>query len=177
MFEIAGVHKVEIHQRYLECTEGGSNKFYRILVISNKTTDKASVVITYGPIGRAGQTSIHSGYSINNANSLMRKKYGEKEKKGYVPLVSKSPIRLGLTGGLTHHTFGQDSLADKEVAKEIENAIGKTIFEQIKLADEWGELKEPSAQSKKEAETEKQNQAEIESERANQYETAWGAWA
>lgn len=179
MTEITGKHNVEITQYYLECTEGSSNKFYRIMVVANKTTKIASMMTQYGPIGRAGQSSWSHG--INNYNSTVyleaQKKINEKEKKGYVRCLSNSKMMLGQPGQLNAHTFGDDRLKDKEALSVMRKDLGSSVVEQIMLLGGWGKMTEPSEADIKEAEEEKNRMAALDEERASAYQATWGMWA
>jgi len=61
---------------YLECTTGGSNKFYRMDEEPNGT-----FTVTYGPIGAMGTKATYP-------MSKWKQKYNEKIKKGYVDLTN-----------------------------------------------------------------------------------------
>lgn len=177
MTEIAGTHKIEIIQHYLEYTEGSSNKFYRIVVIANKTTNLSSMMTNYGPIGKAGQSSWSHGISLDFAYQEMRKKLGEKEKKGYVRCLSNSKMMLGQPGQLNAHTFGGDRLKDKEALSVIRKDLGSSVVEQIMLLGGWTTTVEPSEADIKEAEEEKNRMAALDEERASAYQATWGMWA
>ncbi len=67
----------------LECTRGGSNKFYEL----HLTEAKGRVTVTgyYGRIGQApNEHPVYDGDNKDAAVAAMQKKQLEKEKKGYV---------------------------------------------------------------------------------------------
>lgn len=177
MTEVVGVHKIEIAQYYLECTEGSSNKFYRIVTVANKTTDKASMLIQYGPIGRTGSGSTTHGLTIQDIYNQASKKLNEKEKKGYLSKISKSSMKTGQPGDLTAHTFGLDKLKDKEVLSIMRRSFGSTFVETTMTTDGWKEMTEPSEADINETKEKINRMAEIEKERTSTYQSTWGAWA
>ncbi len=177
MTEITGKHSVEITQYYLECTEGSSNKFYRIMVVANKTTKIASMMTQYGPIGKTGQSSWSHGINNSTVYSEAQKKINEKEKKGYTRRLSNSKMMLGQPGQLNAHVFGNDKLKDKEALSIIRKDLGSSTVDQIMLLGGWHNSVEPSEADIKEAEEEKNRMAALDEERANAYQSSWGMWA
>lgn len=170
--EVKGKHNVKIIQAYMECTEGTSNKFYRVIVIANETANFATIMTQYGPIGAAGRTALQHGLTIAEANEKLFKVREEKVKKGYKPFEDKSPIKLGLKGNLIGHTFGIDKLKDKEVTKEIVAAIGKTAWQEILANDAWNNQSDASEFVETKEEAKETPQA-----RAQAYGSSWGEWA
>lgn len=67
----------------LECTTGGSNKFYEFHLI--KTNGRVMVKGIYGAIGQAGKAHIiYDGDNEEEAVKALQKKQNEKQRKGYV---------------------------------------------------------------------------------------------
>lgn len=67
----------------LECTRGGSNKFYELHL--KESNGRVTVTGFYGAIGQAPHTHpIYDGDNREEAIAEMQKKQLEKEKKGYV---------------------------------------------------------------------------------------------
>ena len=67
----------------LECTTGGSNKFYEFHTI--KTNGRVMVKAIYGAIGQAGNVHIiYDGDSEEEAVNALQKKQNEKQRKGYI---------------------------------------------------------------------------------------------
>ena len=67
----------------LECTTGGSNKFYEFHLI--KTNGRVMVKGIYGAIGQAGNVHIiYDGDNEKEAVKALQKKQNEKQRKGYV---------------------------------------------------------------------------------------------
>ena len=184
--EVNGRHQIQISQTYLEYTEGSSNKFYRTLVIENKSTNRATLICTYGPIGRTGTDKItHSTGVI--CHSEAAKKIAEKEhKKGYKKVKPKG-VSIGTAGNLVAHTFGEDKLKDREAWNTLEIDLGKHTLNLIAKEGNWGitaetaaeakirEKREAEAAAKVKAEEEARLQA-IESERSANYDASWGLW-
>ncbi|MFU9046382.1 WGR domain-containing protein [Acinetobacter tibetensis] len=174
---IVGRFSVEITQYYLECTTGSSNKFYRIVVVANKTTKLASMMTQYGPIGKTGQSSWSHGINNSTVYSEVQKKINEKEKKGYVRCLSNSKMMLGQPGQLNAHVFGDNTLKDKEALSIIHKDLGSSVVEQIMIFGLWTVMVESSETDIKEAEEEKNRMAALDEERASAYQATWGAWA
>ena len=66
----------------LECTRGGSNKFYELHLCEN--SGRVSVTGFYGAIGQApNEHPIYDGTAREEAIAEMQKKQLEKQKKGY----------------------------------------------------------------------------------------------
>eukprot|EP01032_Pedospumella_encystans_P027068 gene27068-30601_t len=75
----AEVEDVVKEVNYLECTEGGSRKFYELTLSGDQVT------IRYGKIGTSGVVSEKDfGGDMDAASKFAAKTVGEKEKKGYV---------------------------------------------------------------------------------------------
>ena len=67
----------------LECTRGGSNKYYEFHFI--KSNGRFTVKGFYGAIGQAAKEHIiYDGDSAEEAQNELQKKQREKEKKGYI---------------------------------------------------------------------------------------------
>lgn len=185
--EINGHHKIEISQHYLECTDGTSNKFYRTVVIANKSTNLATLICAYGPIGRAGQGKVTHGVSLDAAWREAKKKVSEKERKGYVEAKAKD-VFIGSPGNLIAHEFGNDKLKDKEVLTTMGQEVGKHLLEEIMEKNGWSMpteteeetadrlRSETEARAKAKADEEARLKA-IEDARATTYSAAWGEWA
>ncbi len=74
----------------LECTRGGSNKFYEFHLIKNN--GRCTVKGLYGAIGQAPKEhTIYDGDDDTEAIKELQKKQREKEKKGYVVIGSNEP--------------------------------------------------------------------------------------
>lgn len=182
-----GRHQIVFEQQYLECTEGSSNKFYRTLVVINKSTDLATLICTFGPIGRAGSSKVSHGISPARARSEAAKKVTEKERKGYKKAKARD-VFIGAPGSIVAHTFGVDSLKDREAEKIISSEIGRSMLDEIKEKDGWAveaetaaeaelrEKREAEALAKAQAEEQARVQAELDA-RAATYSTSWGEWA
>lgn len=66
----------------LECTRGGSNKYYELHLKEDK--DRVTVTGFYGAIGQAPKEHpIYDGTSREEAIAEMQKKQIEKQRKGY----------------------------------------------------------------------------------------------
>lgn len=185
--EAKGRHQIVFSQQYLECTDGSSNKFYRTVVVANKSTNLATLICTYGPIGRTGTSKVTHGLSLIKANNEAIKKVSEKERKGYKKTKAKD-VFLGAPGSLVAHTFGEDNLKDKEVDKVIASEIGRHTFDEIKERNGWlveaetaeeaelREKREAEALAKAKADEEARIQAELDA-RVATYSNSWGEWA
>lgn len=183
--EVNGRHQIQISQTYLEYTEGSSNKFYRTLVIENKSTNRATLICTYGPIGRAGTDKVTHSTGVA-CHSEATKKIAEKERKGYIKAKPKH-ISIGTAGNLVAHTFGEDKLKDREAWNTLEIDLGKLTLNEIAKEGNWDvttetaaeaksrEKREAEAAAKAKAEEEARLQA-IENERSANYDASWGLW-
>eukprot|EP00746_Dinoflagellata_sp_MGD_P146755 gnl/MRDRNA2_/MRDRNA2_79195_c0_seq1.p1 gnl/MRDRNA2_/MRDRNA2_79195_c0~~gnl/MRDRNA2_/MRDRNA2_79195_c0_seq1.p1 ORF type:complete len:535 (+),score=134.20 gnl/MRDRNA2_/MRDRNA2_79195_c0_seq1:92-1696(+) len=69
---------------YLECTEGGSSKFWQCLVKGNDT------IVTFGKIGTAGLQQKKTHASPGHALQFFEKMKKEKQKKGYTAKGGKA---------------------------------------------------------------------------------------
>jgi predicted DNA-binding WGR domain protein len=73
----------------LECTRGGSNKFYELHL--KEANNRVTVTGYYGAIGQAPKEHpIYDGDSRETAIAEMQKKQLEKTKKGYI-VVGNGP--------------------------------------------------------------------------------------
>lgn len=76
----------------LECTTGGSNKFYEFHLIKNN--GRVMVKAIYGAIGQAGKAHIiYDGNSEEEAVKALHKKQAEKQRKGYV-IVGDNNVQI-----------------------------------------------------------------------------------
>ncbi len=74
----------------LECTTGGSNKYYELLL--HQEGDRFMVIGYYGAIGASPQsTVIYEGTDIDAANQALEKRMQQKLKKGYVKVTANQP--------------------------------------------------------------------------------------
>ena len=82
----------------LECTTGGSNKYYEFHLI--KTNGRVMVKGIYGAIGQAGNVHIiYDGDSEEEAVKALQKKQNEKQRKGYVIVGDNGTVqKKTLTG-------------------------------------------------------------------------------
>lgn len=185
--EVKGRHQIVFNQSYLECTDGSSNKFYRTLVIGNKSSDLATLICTYGPIGRAGTSKVTHGLSMLKASNEAIKKVSEKERKGYKKVKAKD-VFIGSPGHLIAHTFGEDRLKDREVHSMLAKEIGRATLDEIMEKNGWlveaetaeeavlREKREAEAAAKAKADEEARIQAELDARTAT-YSSSWGEWA
>lgn len=185
--EVKGRHQIVFTQSYLECTDGSSNKFYRTLIIGNKSSDLATLICTYGPIGRAGTSKITHGLSSIKASNEAIKKVSEKERKGYKKVKAKD-VLLGAPGNLVAHTFGENVLKDREVHSLITKELGRSTFDEIMGKNGWlveaetaeeaaeREKREQAALAKAKVDEEARIQAELDARTAT-YSESWGEWA
>ena len=75
----------------LECTRGGSNKYYEFHLM--KSNGRFTVKGFYGAIGQAAKEHIiYDGDSHEEAQHELQKKQREKEKKGYVVVSSNDTV-------------------------------------------------------------------------------------
>ncbi len=75
----------------LECTRGGSNKFYEFHHI--KSNGRSTVKGFYGAIGQAAKEhTIYDGDNEQDALKELEKKQREKQKKGYVVVGSNDTV-------------------------------------------------------------------------------------
>lgn len=78
----------------LECTRGGSNKYYELHL--KQSNGRVTVTGFYGAIGQAPKEHpIYDGDSRDEAVAAMQKKQLEKQKKGYVLVgddASSAPV-------------------------------------------------------------------------------------
>lgn len=72
-----------IYRSYLECTEGTSNKFYDMRILSDNK-GVLSVQCVYGPIGKPGKTvDKGTGMSLRKAQAIINDLMNQKLAKGY----------------------------------------------------------------------------------------------
>ena len=78
----------------LECTRGGSNKYYELDF--KQKNGRVTVTCFYGGIGQAPKTHpIYDGDNKQEAIAAMQKKQLEKQKKGYIIVgngTSSAPV-------------------------------------------------------------------------------------
>ena len=123
----------------------------------------------------------------DSAWSEASKKATEKERKGYIRTKAKD-IFIGAPGNLVAHTFGEDTLKDKEVLALLSQAVGKYTLDEITSKDGWlvsaeteaeanlREKREAEALAKREADELARTQAELDARTAT-YNKAWGEWS
>ena len=76
----------------LECTTGGSNKFYEFHLV--KTNGRVMVKGIYGSIGQAGKAHIiYDGDNEEEAIKALQKKQNEKQRKGYIIVNGNGTIQ------------------------------------------------------------------------------------
>ena len=67
--------------------KNNNNKFYIIQMLKNNTTNTLSVWNRWGRVGYDGQSASFNFPNLDSAKASFLKKYNEKVKKGYTPLV------------------------------------------------------------------------------------------
>lgn len=84
-----------IRDIYMECTEGISNKFYKIQITKEYDLNNALieylVIGTYGPIGKSGVKSVkYRGTNQEVAQLIAGELTGQKIRKGYKVIAHKN---------------------------------------------------------------------------------------
>lgn len=181
--------RIRITQTYLECKEGGSNKFYRTLVLNaNKNPEHGHLTINWGKIGTHGQNSKYDGHTVEQCFQNARSKAESKLKKGYEKAIPNAPTRrAGLVGELNSHTFGEDELKDKEaISILIDTYGGEDSLRQAlntigafdaSVVDDPAEVERLRFLEEEIARKEAQRLKAIEDERDQAYSRTWGEWA
>ena len=66
----------------LECTQGGSNKFYKMTHVYNLYGEKSLLIKNWGPIGKEGQFAFYYEPTASNENDYQKATH-DKERKNY----------------------------------------------------------------------------------------------
>jgi predicted DNA-binding WGR domain protein len=76
----------------LEHTQEGHNKFYEISFIpkGNSSQSNFTIHILYGKMGTQGSVKTHGFQEEQKARDFLNKKRGEKIRKGYKEVITKS---------------------------------------------------------------------------------------
>lgn len=182
LHEIPKGLRIRITQNYLECKDGGSNKFYRTLVMQNvQNTDKGHLTVNWGKIGTHGQGRIFESLTSRQCYEDADKRIGGKTAKGYNKVMPNANRAAGMLGNLNSHTFGEDALKDKEALKLMSDTYGgEDLLRQaltvvgafdVSHADP-DQIERDKASLKKKAE-----QLKAIDEARNSAYSAWGEWA
>lgn len=183
--------KISITQNYAEYKAGGSNKFYRTVVISNSLhpEQQSSVIMNWGAIGTTGQNKVTHAVNVHQAHRNANRKFEEKKGKGYEPVQPPAGRRAGTPGEMNSHIFGNDGLKDEEALAALAKTAGdmsllEQIFNEIGVfamevdPEEAERLKLLEEEKKREVERAEREKLEaIEAARKATYSTAWGEWA
>jgi predicted DNA-binding WGR domain protein len=177
MLNITGRHVITIRQEYLEYTDDSSNKFYRTLVIADATTDTGTLICQWGVIGTKGQEKVIHYKRYQSAFNEASKKTNEKNRKGYVHQLDRSPMKIGTPGHLSDRTYGKpdNEAKDKEADEAIKKEIGSLLFEAIVSEHGWNSYTDEEIKT---AQLEREFAAErSQIERSAAYGSEFGAWA